>query len=78
MDQGFKYVDGIIICKHSGIKISHAWNVNSAGKHIDFTILNTEDYIYRVIIIPEKILYDVGFKNGGIWYCCLPYLDVFQ
>ena len=78
MHQGFKYVEGIITCKNSGTKISHAWNINSAGKHIDFTILNTEDYIYRGIIIPERILYDVGFKNGGIWYCCLPYLDVFQ
>lgn len=76
MNSGYQYVEGIITHKNSGQKISHAWNIDSNGKHVDFTILKTDDYFYKGIIIPKKILYEVGFKNGGIWYCCLPYLEI--
>jgi hypothetical protein len=75
---GYQYVEGVIINKKSGYKISHAWNVNSEGNHIDFTILYTEDYLYKGIILPGKIVSNVGFKNGSIMNCCLPYLDVVQ
>jgi hypothetical protein len=74
MSQGFEYVEGIIVSKDSGLKISHAWNVDSTGKHIDFTLPNTDDFLYKGVIVPKKTLYDVGYKNGCIWYCCLPYL----
>lgn len=73
--QGFEYVEGIIVSKVSGLKISHAWNVDSTGKHIDFTLPNTDDFLYKGVIVPKKTLYDVGYKNGCIWYCCLPYLN---
>lgn len=75
MSQGFEYVEGIIVSKDSGVKTSHAWNVDSAGKHIDFTLPNQDNFLYKGVIVPKKILQDVGYKNGGIWYCCLPYLD---
>lgn len=73
---GYQYVEGIIVNKYADFKISHAWNIDRDGKHIDFTILNTHDYIYHGIIVPKNILFDLGFKNGGIWYCSLPYLDI--
>ncbi len=76
MDEGYQYVEGVIINRGSGQKISHAWNIDSQGNHVDFTIINTNEYLYRGIIIPEDILYAVGWKNGRIWYCCLPYLGV--
>jgi len=66
----------IVTEKKSGFKISHAWAINPQGLHIDFTLLNTDEYEYKGIIVPENILYQVGFKNGGIWYCCLPYLEI--
>lgn len=67
MSQGFEYVEGIIVSKDSGLKISHAWNVDSTGKHIDFTLPNTDDFLYKGVIVPKKTLYDVGYKNGCIW-----------
>lgn len=73
LNNGYKYVEGVITNKVTGQKISHAWNIESQGKHVDFTILETDEYLYKGIIIPKNILYVVGFKNGGIWYCCLPY-----
>jgi hypothetical protein len=76
MDQGYQYVEGIITQKNSGQKISHAWNIDPNGKHVDFTILETANYVYKGVIIPRHILCQVGFKNGGIWYCCLPYLNL--
>lgn len=76
LNKGYKYVEGVITNKFTGQKISHAWNIDSQDKHVDFTILETDEYLYKGIIIPDKILYEVGFKNGGIWYCCLPYLDI--
>ena len=76
IDKGYQYVEGIITQKNSGRKISHAWNIDSKGKHIDFTLLETHEYLYKGVIIPKNILNDIGFKNGGIWYCSLPYLNI--
>jgi hypothetical protein len=76
MNESYQYVEGVIIHRGSGQKISHAWNLDAKGSHIDFTIINTDEYLYRGIIIPEDILYAVGWKNGRIWYCCLPYLEI--
>ncbi len=76
MQDGYQYVEGVITSKNSGDKISHAWNIDSNGRHIDFTLLETAYYVYKGVIIPRHILYQVGFKNGGIWYCCLPYLEL--
>jgi len=40
-DKGFNYVEGIITSKKSGLQISHAWNVDSNGRHVDFTVMDT-------------------------------------
>lgn len=76
LNKGYKYVEGVITNKFTGQKISHAWNIDPQDKHVDFTILETDEYLYKGIIIPNKIIYEVGFKNGGVWYCCLPYLSI--
>jgi hypothetical protein len=76
LQDGYQYVEGVITCKNSGDKISHAWNVDSNGRHIDFTILETANFKYKGVIIPQHILGQVGLKNGGKWYCCLPYLEL--
>lgn len=72
----YQYVEGVIVHKKSGVKISHAWNINQEGNHVDFTILNTYDYLYKGVILPGIIVSDVGFKNGCITDCCLPYLEI--
>lgn len=76
MDLGYQYVEGIITNKITGEKISHAWNIDLEGNHVDFTISDPNLYEYRGVIVPNDILYDVGMKNGFIWYCSLPYLTV--
>ena len=72
----YQNVEGVITSKNSGDKISHAWNINSNGRRIDFTILGTHNYLYHGIIIHKKILREIAFQNGGIWYCSLPYLSI--
>lgn len=76
MREGYEYVEGVITDKETRIQISHAWNVDSEGFHVDFTIMETGKYEYNGIIIPSDVLYEVGSKNGHIWYCCLPYIEV--
>ena len=73
-EKGYQYVEGIITNKVNGQKISHAWNIDLEGKHIDFTVTNPDLYEYRGVIVPKDILFEVGMKNGFIWYCSLPYL----
>lgn len=76
MQNGFQYVEGVITDKESNLQISHAWNVDKDGNHIDFTIMETHRFEYKGVIIPPIIIYEVGSKNGHVWYCCLPYLEV--
>ncbi|MEK0413976.1 MAG: hypothetical protein RL070_1464 [Bacteroidota bacterium] len=77
-EKGYEYVEGIIKSKITGTEISHAWNVDSTGKHIDFTIMETEEYEYRGIVIPFSLRYKVSEKTGRIWYCVLPYISFEQ
>ena len=74
--KGYEYVEGIITNKISGKEISHAWNVDSNGKHVDFTIMETEEYEYRGIIIPFSLRQSVAENTGMIWYCVLPYITL--
>lgn len=74
MSEGYDYVEGVITSKKTGFQISHAWNVDSTGNHIDFTILETQNFQYHGIILPKDIIINVCEKNGKIWYCCLPYI----
>lgn len=71
MEKGYQYVEGVIIHKDSGLKISHAWNIDSQGNHVDFTIINTDEYLYRGIVIPKNILYalDGRIVGFGIVVC---------
>ncbi len=73
-EKGYGYVEGIIKDKNTGLEISHAWNVDSAGKHYDFTLIDTESYEYKGVVIPFDLRYDVAAKTGKVWYCVLPYI----
>jgi hypothetical protein len=74
-EKGYEYVEGIIKSKTTGTEISHAWNLDSTGKHIDFTIIETEEYEYRGIVIPFSLRHSISEKTGRIWYCVLPYIS---
>lgn len=73
---GFEYVEGVITSKESGFKISHAWNVDSSGKHIDFTNPDPEKFVYIGVIIPWILLAEVGLATNRSWYSALPYLAI--
>lgn len=73
-DHKFQYVEGVATHKSTGIKISHAWNIDLDENHIDFTFSDPEEYEYHGVIIPYLIRFEVGLKNGGIDYCVLPFL----
>jgi len=70
------YVEGIVQSKKMpGIIVAHAWNVEKNGSHIDYTYEFPEDYNYYGVIIPTKIVFEVGSENGFIWYAVLPFID---
>jgi len=73
-DKGFNYVEGVITSKKSGLQISYAWNVDSNGRHVDFTVMDTGNYEYLGIVIPWPILSEVAFSTARMWYTVLPYL----
>lgn len=75
-EKGYGYVEGIIKDKSSGVEISHAWNVDSEGRHFDFTLIDTESYEYKGLVIPYDLRYEVASKTGKVWYCVLPYITV--
>ncbi|MBT3582496.1 MAG: hypothetical protein HN921_18525 [Bacteroidetes bacterium] len=76
MGKGFDYVEGYVRVKNNERKVAHAWNRDSEGNHIDFGVNNPEDCEYFGIVIPVKKVYHIGYKNGGIWYAVLPFLDI--
>jgi len=73
--KGYGYVEGYVKYKNSGLKSAHAWNVAKDGSHIDFTFDNADDLEYFGAIIPERDVILTGLKNGGIWYCAIPFLS---
>lgn len=73
-EKGYEYVEGIIKNKNNGLEISHAWNVDKNGNHFDFTIIETDLFEYKGIIVPFSLRYEVSEQTGKVWYCVLPYL----
>jgi hypothetical protein len=73
-NQEYKYVEGIAVCKTSGVAICHAWNIDKNERAIDVTYADTDNYDYYGIEIPFEQIWKIGRMNGGIWYCSLPYL----
>jgi hypothetical protein len=74
-EKGYEYVEGIIKDKNTGVEISHAWNLDSNGEHFDFTIMETDRYEYRGIVVPFSLRYNISKKTGKVWYCVLPYIS---
>ncbi|WP_297085420.1 hypothetical protein [uncultured Draconibacterium sp.] len=76
MDEGYQYVEGVIIPKDGSSQFSHAWNVDGNGNHYDFTIDDPEKYTYIGIVLNEMNVMMVGYNNGCIHYCTLPFLKL--
>jgi len=72
--KGYGYVEGIITSKKTGFEISHAWNVDADGRHVDFTIMETDQYTYLGVVIPWPLISEVAFSTKAEWYTVLPYL----
>jgi len=51
-NQEYKYVEGIAVCKTSGVAICHAWNIDKNERAIDVTYADTDNYDYYGIEIP--------------------------
>lgn len=77
MNKGYDYVEGYVVNKKNGVKNGHSWNVDKNGNHFDFTYDDPNEYDYFGVVIPESVVWDVGHKNGGIWYCVLPFVEDF-
>ncbi|MGE0020925.1 MAG: hypothetical protein AB7S72_14730 [Draconibacterium sp.] len=77
MKKGYDYVEGYVVNKKSGVINCHSWNVDKDGNHFDFTYDNPNEYDYFGVVIPESVVWNVGHKNGGIWYCVLPFVEDF-
>ena len=76
MDKGYQYVEGYVSLKGQEQKFSHAWNIDENGRHVDFTLRNSQEFEYFGIVIPNSLVHDVGFFNGKLSYCVLPYLEL--
>jgi hypothetical protein len=74
-EKGYEYVEGIIKDKITGFEISHAWNVDSNGVHFDFTLIDTDSYVYKGLVVPFSLRYQIAEKTGKVWYCVLPYIS---
>jgi hypothetical protein len=74
-EKGYEYVEGIIKDKITGFEISHAWNVDSNGVHYDFTLIDTNSYVYKGLVVPFSLRYQIAEKTGKVWYCVLPYIS---
>jgi len=72
--KGYGYVEGVITSKKTGFEISHAWNVDADGRHVDFTIMETDQYTYLGVVIPWPLISKVAFSTRPMWYTILPYL----
>ncbi len=73
-EKNWQYVEGIAICKSTGRIICHAWNIDENGCAVDVTFKDAHRYDYIGIIVPYKLIFQVGLRVGGHWYCSLPYL----
>jgi hypothetical protein len=76
MGKGYGYVEGIIVHKNYKLIQPWSWNVDSEGNHVDFTKDLSKDWEYYGIVIPETLVYEIGSKNGGVWYSVLPFIEI--
>jgi len=74
LSKGYGYVEGVITSKKTGFEISHAWNVDADGRHVDFTIMDTDQYTYLGVVIPWPLISEIAFFTKAEWYTFLPYL----
>jgi hypothetical protein len=73
MKYDYDYAEGYIVMMGTNIKISHAWNVDPQGNHIDFTIPDSELFDYFGVIVPGDILIDIICDNNNTPSSVLPF-----
>ena len=76
MGKGYGYVEGIVVHKNYKLIQPWSWNVDSEGNHVEFTKDFSKDWDYYGIVIPNNLVYDIGFRNGGLWYSVLPFIEI--
>lgn len=76
ISKGYQYVEGTAKNKKDDFTFSHAWNVDKYGNYYDFTLENPKHYEYYGIVLEEIVVLKVGFQNGGIHFCILPFIEV--
>jgi hypothetical protein len=76
MGNGYGYVEGIIVHKNYKLIQPWSWNIDSEGNHVDFTKDFSEDWEYYGIVIPNNLVYEIGYRNGGLWYSVLPFIEI--
>ncbi|MGB1449809.1 MAG: hypothetical protein ACPG8F_08215 [Flavobacteriaceae bacterium] len=75
MDNGEVYVEGYSIHIDSNNPFQHAWNVDVNGVHVDHTLSKLSGhYLFKGVAIPSDLVYQVGFRKGGVWGPVLPFL----
>ena len=75
LGKGYEYVEGYAASKTKGFPIQHAWNRDATGRYLDLTFSDhSDDYVYKGVVIPESLVYKVGYRNGFVWGPVLPFL----
>ncbi len=72
----YGYVEGYIKKTKSDAVIAHSWNVDKEGNHYDFTLPNSGDYNYFGVILPDNLVYSVGYNAGKVWFAVLPFISL--
>lgn len=78
LDYNHCYMEGVVTNKITGFQLYHAWNIDTAtGVQIDYTFGNSsEEYNYQGLLIPSKIVRNIGLRKGGLWGPILPYVTM--
>jgi len=75
MNDGEVYVDGYAIKLDSSEIFQHAWNIDINGSHVDDTLSRfSENYLFKGVAIPPKLVIEVGLLRDLVWGPVLPFL----
>ena len=76
LNENHLYVEGIATNKKTLHQVYHAWNINKNHTHIDYTFAEISDeFTYQGLIIPSKIVREVGYRKHGVWGPVIPFLN---
>ena len=76
LNENHLYVEGISTNKKTLHQVYHAWNINKNHTHIDYTFAEISDeFTYQGLIIPSKIVREVGYRKHGVLGPVIPFLN---